>query len=340
MNAAPVEGNRSEPGKKPRGRFRKLAFLAIRVLVCAGLLSWVIRRLDLHQVADLARSTDRSVLVLGLLVEALPVLFTTWRWHLLLVPVGLSQPFLRSFHLNYVGLFFNNFLLGLTGGDVVKAVLIAHGAERKPAAVLTVFVDRLLGLIALAGIAAAACLTRLGAPEFRLAGAIVWGFLLAFATFCTAWFWLRENGWVRRLRSRVPGRKLLEELDAAAAAYRHAPGAVAGALLLSLASHSCSLAGAWLFARALGHPIPLTEILVYYPVIMMLVSLPISVGTWGVGEAAFIAFFRKVGTPEPVAVALSLLVRLGQALWTLPGGLFLLFDPADRKAAQEAEEDD
>lgn len=323
-----------------RSKGARFALFAVRLAVSAGLLAWVFHRFVRPQeLVDLARRTDGKLLALGLAIEALPVAITTWRWHLLLRPVGLTQGPGRTFHFNYLGLFFNNFLLGLTGGDLVKAILIARGSDRKAGAVLTVFVDRLVGLLTLAGIAAVACAVRFGRPEYRLAAAIVWGFLGAFTLFCLLWFnpWL--SGRLHRLTSRLPGGRILRELDEAARAYGGRKAILAAAAGLSLASHACSLGAAWVFARALGSRIDLVEILVYYPVIMMIVSIPVSVGSWGVGEAAFIGFFEKVGVPRPTAVALSLLVRLGQAAWTLPGGLFLLFDPAERKAVAEAEEE-
>src|SRR2546430_8221736 len=47
-------------------------------------------------------------------------------------------------------MFFNAFLLGSTGGDVIKAWYVAHETHHKKAeAVATVVVDRLIGLLAL-----------------------------------------------------------------------------------------------------------------------------------------------------------------------------------------------
>ena len=320
----------------------KRLFLILRIAVAVGLITWVFMKfVDVRQFADLARRTDRKLLILGLCTELLPIGFTTLRWHLLLRPVGLRQSFFRTLHFTYLGLFFNNFLVGLTGGDLVKAFLIARGSDRKAGAVLTVFVDRLIGLVTLAGIAAAACATRFSSEEFRVAAAITWGFLGAFTLFCLVYFnrRLRTLQFVRRLRRVLPGRRILVELDAAGRAYRGKWALLAAAAALSIASHASSLIGAWAFSHALGFPIPLVDILVYVPVIMMIVSIPVSVGTWGVGEAAFIGFFRKVGMPEATAVALSLLVRLGQAFWTLPGALFLVLDAGERKAVQEAEKE-
>src|SRR5204862_202570 len=147
---------------------------------------WIVfhKFVKIDQLKEMARKTDRTLLILGLATEMVPVFVTTWRWQVLLRPVGLRLGFLRVFHYNYLGLFFNNFLVGMTGGDLVKAILIARGSDRRAAAALTVFVDRLIGLVVLAAIAGAACVTRLGDPKFRVAGAIVWGFLGSFTLFC------------------------------------------------------------------------------------------------------------------------------------------------------------
>jgi glycosyltransferase 2 family protein len=338
-NAAPPEKKDSAPAK--RGSWGKRIFLLVRIVVGAGLLWFVFHKfIKVEEIRDLARRTDRTLLVIGLVTELLPIFITTFRWQLLLRPVEIRLGFLRTLHFNYLGLFFNNFLIGLTGGDLVKAILIARGTDRRAAAVLTVFVDRLIGLVTLAGIAGVACFARMGNRDFYVAAAIVWGFLGSFALFCLVYFnrRLRAAQWVRALRRRLPGRKILLELDDAGRAYRGQWGVLTGAFLLGVLGHAASIAGAFILARSLGSTVALVDVLIYFPVVMMIASVPISIGTWGVGEAAFVGFFRKVGMPDATAVGLSLLVRLSQAIWTLPGGLLLAIDPAERKAVKEAEE--
>lgn len=336
-------GGRSEKkdaAPPKRASWGRRLFLVARILVAAGLLWWVFHKfIKVDEIRDLARRTDRGLLVLGLVTELLPIFVTTLRWQLLLRPVEIRLGYLRTLHFNYLGLFFNNFLVGLTGGDVVKAILIARGTDRRAAAVLTVFVDRLLGLVTLAGIAGIACFARLGNRDFVVAAAIVWGFLGSFAVFCLLYFnrRLRAAQWVRRLRRRLPGRRILIELDDAGRAYRGQWGILTAAFALSVLGHAASIGGAFILARALGSQVALVDVLIYFPVVMMIASVPVSIGTWGVGEAAFVGFFRKVGMPEATAVGLSLLVRLSQMLWTLPGGLLLAIDPAERKAVKEAE---
>jgi glycosyltransferase 2 family protein len=72
------------------------------------------------------------------------------RWYLLVNAVGLHFSKVNALRLGLVGYFYNSFLPGSIGGDVVKAYFIAKDhPTRKPVAVATVLIDRLLGLFGL-----------------------------------------------------------------------------------------------------------------------------------------------------------------------------------------------
>src|SRR5258706_10280883 len=72
------------------------------------------------------------------------------RWQMILRVQGLELPLARVTSIFFVGQFFNAFMLGSTGGDVVKAWYVAHDTHHKKAeAVATVVVDRLIGLLGL-----------------------------------------------------------------------------------------------------------------------------------------------------------------------------------------------
>lgn len=73
-----------------------------------------------------------------------------YRWYLLVRAVGLPFQFWNAIRLGLVGTFYNTFLPGSIGGDIVKAYFIAKGhPERKATAVATVVADRLVGLFGL-----------------------------------------------------------------------------------------------------------------------------------------------------------------------------------------------
>ena len=72
------------------------------------------------------------------------------RWRLVLEAQGLELSLARATRISLVAQFFNSFLLGSTGGDLIKAYYAARETHhRKTEAVTTVFVDRLVGLWAM-----------------------------------------------------------------------------------------------------------------------------------------------------------------------------------------------
>src|SRR5438876_8575606 len=78
------------------------------------------------------------------------VLLGVISWQMVLRVQGLELSFARTSEISFVAQFFNSFLLGSTGGDLIKAYYAARETHhKKTEAVTTVFVDRLIGLWAM-----------------------------------------------------------------------------------------------------------------------------------------------------------------------------------------------
>ncbi len=73
-----------------------------------------------------------------------------YRWYLLVRALDLPFTVRNAYRLSLVGIFYNTFIPGSVGGDLVKAYFIAHAhPERKTRAVASVIADRALGLFGL-----------------------------------------------------------------------------------------------------------------------------------------------------------------------------------------------
>jgi len=101
-----------------------------------------------------------------------------FRFRLLLAVQGVKLKVRRVLGLTFLGYFFNNFMLGLTGGDVVKAYYVTRDTHKRTEAVVTVFLDRVVGLIALAFLAGGMVVANLGDEKFRKAAIYVWIFVV------------------------------------------------------------------------------------------------------------------------------------------------------------------
>lgn len=267
------------------------------------------------------------------------------RWQVLLRSQGIDATFFQALRLTFIGFFFNNVVPGMTGGDVVKAVMIARESKgRGPDAVSTVIVDRVLGLIVLAALAAVVLLFALDTY-----GTIaMWVFImLAVATACILLFLsrrVRKLLRIDKLLNRLPGSEALKRLDRAFLLYRTKKKEMAFCIAISLLSHMFNILSVWFLGVGLGvdaaHGLLEPQFMTYMvvvPIIMIVAAVPVLPGGWGVGEAAFGYFFRTVGVQNlALSIGLSVLHRFSMLLWSLLGGVFLFLS---RKEAKEAMRD-
>ncbi len=69
------------------------------------------------------------------------------RWWLLLRTQGIRINIWAAIRLHFLGLFYNNAMPGSVGGDLIRAWYVTKHTEKKFEAVLSIFVDRFVGLL-------------------------------------------------------------------------------------------------------------------------------------------------------------------------------------------------
>jgi len=271
-----------------------------------------------------------SVLLVGVML-CLGVL----RWRMVLRVHGLALPFTRAAEISLVAHFFNSFFLGSTGGDLMKAYYAARETHhKKTEAVVTVFVDRLVGLWAMllfAGIMMLPNWKLLGDPMLRLPILIVLGMLLG----CTALVLLALYGGVSRQWSgardwlrRLPKGEWLEQLLEACRQFGRERFFVSRALLISMGLNAVTVFQFMVLAWGLHIRIPLLSLFLIVPTIICIASLPITPSGLGVRENLFVIMLAAapIGVHATQALSLSLLAYAGTLVWSVIGGIvYLMF---------------
>src|SRR5262249_54079645 len=103
-----------------------------------------------EQIIEALRQADRRWLVLGFLCYAVVESLATVRWQILLRLQKISLGWWRGGGIVVTGLFFNMFLPGLVGGDVMRLYFVFKEApQRKTGATLAVAMDRFFGLLSI-----------------------------------------------------------------------------------------------------------------------------------------------------------------------------------------------
>lgn len=259
------------------------------------------------------------------------------RWRLLMECHAIRLTWKRAFSLFFIGHFFNAFMLGATGGDMIKAWYVARETHHKKTEAATiVFLDRLVGLVALIilvlGILAFRLRSLLAQPDVSRA-ALFLAILLAASALLLSLLWQRnwlENETWRRLSRRLPPRmaQTAERIYMAVFDFKRHPGVLFNAFLLSLGVHVFSLLACLLFARAIGISLSLFHAFTLFPLLGALGSIPVTPGGYGFREGVSVVLFGAIGIAPVPAFLLSLFPHLSILLWSLFGGLLYLAEPA------------
>ncbi len=298
------------------------------------------------------RNLDFQLFILGALCYVISLCFSSVRWWWLLRVNGVHLTPLQALRYTWIGVFFNNVVPGQTGGDVVKALYIMRraGEAGRVASIVSVLVDRLLGLASLALLGAVVVLFYI--EDFPKVAIGIWAVLLAVGLGGVVAFSRRIRKLVRldTLLRKLPLSGLLQKVDQAIFFYRGHKGGMGGWLLAGVANHCVSVLSVMLVGDALGVGMPVVEYFVLIPIINIVSAVPLGPNGWGVGEWLYGSLFGAYGARHLTgvydaarvmatrAVALSVLYRIHLSMWSLVGGVLMLFEK-DRVTRADVEEE-
>ena len=138
---------------------RHTTITIIKAGVTLTALAILASRIDLSRVGDAVRSFPITWIPTMACLLIASLLFSTLKWQLVLKGLGQTVDVLHLTRLFWVGQFFNTFLPGRTGGDIVRAVSLSGSQTTRSRAITSVAIDRGTNLLALAAIAALAAIS-------------------------------------------------------------------------------------------------------------------------------------------------------------------------------------
>jgi uncharacterized protein (TIRG00374 family) len=310
---------------------KKLLITLVQAAVTLLLLWWIFHDPSKRaQMVQALGKADPLWLVPAFLCFGLVLVCSAFRWQLLMRVQGINLPWIRVWQLVMIGMFYNLFLPGGTGGDLVKVFYAVREAPRSKSAVfLSVVVDRLAGMFALIIVSTAVffCffheLTSL--PMVRAFTVAVGAVFAAVLFIVGLGIAVDRFHLASRIPQRMPGHAAILDTARAFSVYARDWKAVAGAVLISLPLNFFIFGGAILAAAAFpGNPGPaaMTSVI---PIVNTISALPISLAGIGVREKLFSSMLHSLyGTPEDLGVLISITGFAIIACWGLLGGLVSL----------------
>jgi uncharacterized protein (TIRG00374 family) len=313
---------RRDESESPR---RPLAGNLIRIgagfVLLALLYYWHV--IDLGALNILVARPD--VLALALAASLANIPLEALRWNILLRAQGVDLRLWRTMRVLATSVFFANFLPGAAGGDLVRGVYIYKAAPgKRTAAMLSILIDRLIGLVAFVLLGLAAMLTR---PIGK--GPLEFSVLALSALFIALLVLLFFYGHViaQGLQHLLHGRsarltQIVDDTGAALRQYARDWRSTGLAMLISVVIVGCAVGPIVLIAEAMSFTGPTAVdygIAGLYALIAN--SLPVTPGGLGIGEGAFASAVLMLA-PQAARAAYGtvfLAFRCVFILSTLPG---------------------
>jgi len=338
-------------------RLRTLLWLSVAALALTYLAYKTPRDTFQQAMRGIGCSWAVSAVLLYLVAQTL----LASRWILLLRVHDVSITLFQAIKLTYLGLFYNNFMPGAVGGDLLKGWYITHHSEKhqRLEAAVTVFVDRLTGLVGMVLVGALASLTA--GPEVTIpirgypvqVRYLVWMIFLGLVVVSVIFLSRRVRHilLLDQLLDRLPAGRVLKKIDSAIRLYRSHIPTMLLALLLTGIIQGCSIVAIWMMTQALHlEQVEFLHCLTVMPIVWLIsAAIPVP-GGLGVMENLFVPFFVMAIDPtgsaavdaRGQAAALALLNRLMICVCSLPGALVPVFGghlPKAQEMEAELEEE-
>jgi uncharacterized protein (TIRG00374 family) len=311
---------------------KKILVTLFQLAVTIALLYWVYHDPNRRaQMAEALRHAHYSWVVIGILAYVVVEIAAAFRWHVLLKVQGIHLSFWRLSGLFLIGMFYNQFLPGGTGGDIIKSYyLLKETPDKKAGALLAVVFDRLIGLVALVAITGTLIGLRYDflsqTTETRqllwillvVLGVSIAGLLI---TFVITGFKLFHS-----LPLRFPGREKLIEISAAYHLYARHWRATLVAFGSSIVAHLATFATFLSVAYSLRANVKIVDFFAVMPIERTISAMPISFAGIGWREKVLQIMLNGVcGVPEATAILVGSLSFLIILICCLPGAIVYFF---------------
>lgn len=311
----------------PRGT----AGLLLRLTVSVGLLAVLLFVVaDPDEVLRRVRGVAPGALLAAVGLSVLDRLTMACKWWLLLrarrLTVGLGVAVRAYFASSLYGL-----ILPVTvGADAVRIVALRHAGI--PDVTASIAIERGLGFIAMGSVALLSCMLLASAvadeavrslgPLLLAVVAVSGGmFVISLAVAGRAARWSRAPAFARRAAE-------------AYGLYRRHPGVLALFYGLSVFESLLSAVTGWILAAGLGIPLSFPTAVATVPISLAVARLPVSLGGFGVQEAAFMFFAGLVGVPRDDAFSIFALIGIAMLVALLPSAIDTQMLTLRRQAAR------
>ncbi len=314
--------------------FKRYLFSGLKFIISVGLIFLLFEQKDMSLKGILTeiKYSNQWWNLLGIVFFTASTILGAIQWQMLLKARNIVIPLPRAINFYYVGMFFNNFLPGYVAGDAFRIYDITKTSGNNSEAVSTVLLDRLVGFLVLTALALVSSLTWLCYQVESTSLFII--ILVIFVGWLLILFILFNNTLARMLKNflgHLLPKKLvnkLQEIYISLNSFKNHRKLLIQVFLLAIVTQGLRVLTHFTSARALGiNEIHLFYFFIFIPMVALAVTIPVSIGGFGIREQTAVYLFGLPGVNGLPAQIMSMefVAYLIGVVCSLPGGIIFIF---------------
>jgi uncharacterized protein (TIRG00374 family) len=306
---------------------KKFILNFIRIAISIGLLVYLILLADLPQIIYLMKNLKPIAVLLAFSASIMSLFFLSIRWRLLIKSYGMKVTFQKLFIFYLIGLFFNNFLPTSIGGDLGRAYYLSRDSGNQSASIGTVFLERIIGLLATLSLAFVSLFWLANYLETKriVYITVLLAFFVAFflAAIMSRRLYRRLNGLISLITFYDIGDKILKVFDTLHY-YRDKKIVLIQAYLSSILAQIMLILMNFFLAKGLGLSIiKLGYLFLVVPITFVIGLLP-SINGIGVRDTGYLILLARLELEPSQILSLSFSVTIIPVIISVIGGIIFM----------------
>lgn len=323
----------SQPPPRQRRALPRWLTPLLQLAVSVGLLVALIAVVDWQALRNAAGALSAGTLILVAIICLAAQSALVLRWRALIDMLGVREPWSRSWHSVFAGLFLTNFLPGTLGSDGLRVVLLTKSIGRASTAIGAVAYERLMQFALYVFLVAIAALAPMPWLEPWLRAAIVGVGTAGVALLVLVLYWLGQRsvaggagrGGLVQSAWRLFATILVETGRMQTRMRRHRRAAI-GFWVANILNVALIFTIWTLILPDIGHDVGIAAIVLSAGSAAIATAVPISLNGIGIFETVVVAMFSLAGVPTSHGFLLALIVRalfLASSFVGLPSAVLL-----------------
>ncbi len=303
---------------------RRHIILLAQVLIAVGIFYLIFRGINVSDAIAHMRTAIPAYLVAAFVLLMVQMVFGALRWIQWIRIAGFKPPTGKFISVFTAGSFINSAVPGGVGGDAMRVwMTVRHGASLK-ISMYVILLDRIVSIVGIG-----LMVLTFGAMRFLMLGATpqpidMIALMVALSAVGATVLLILLNPLLLRCPFTLPRIfNIPRELSRLMGEVVHYPGKACLLALFVMLTHGFTILALLCLAKGLHLAITPFDIFASVPSALMLSSIPITPGGWGVREGSMVLMLKQFAVPAEVALSISVLFGLFLILAHLP--LMLLY---------------